>query len=380
MGDKANPWLNKTMFLRIKAPGVYEFVLKLHRCFAPPVPKGAKAPNPRLLPTMVLPVKLNEHSEKLFQQALELKCAISYYLTPHKAGSWKLTGVFKEKAVPKLPFRKDRRIGIDQNAGFITVALIHGSKVCWVRKYRIAQSGGSRSHEERIAEVLKEICEVAALEQALIIIEDLNFAHKVQELKGKCTKRHVARIPYRKFEDILKRICLRRGTSYKRVNPAFSSVEARYWLPGMNVHLGAAAVLAWRALGIEQEISQVGKNCLKIQGQGRPLLVEVIAGMPELQSKLRDPRQKQAVYRQLCHAMADQLEKESVVVQAGMSRPKVAEPEARQVPGRLMHNRPTHADETGASPPRITHASMCPAAGANPSTPLKQTLKVSLKP
>ena len=148
----------------------------------------------------------------------------------------------------------------------------------------------------------------------------------------------------------------------------------------MNVHLGAAAVLAWRALGIEQEISQVGKNCLKIQGQGRPLLVEVIAGMPELQSKLRDPRQKQAVYRQLCHAMADQLEKESVVVQAGRSRPQVARSAVRQVPGRLMHNRPTHADETGASPPRTTHVPMCPAAGANPSTPLKQTLKVSLKP
>jgi hypothetical protein len=126
----------------------------------------------------------------------------------------------------------------------------------------------------------------------------------------------------------------------------------------MNVHLGAAAMIAWRDIGQDQiEIFQVGKTCLKIQGEDNPLLVEVREGMPLLQSKLSDPRQRRSFYRFLRESNSLDAQKYS---EHGAGKERMV---GRPIAGDLTHGR-----GGGVKMPRCrtVHAQMRPAAGAGP--------------
>jgi len=346
-------WLNKTVFLRPAKtdPQTLELVIKYPK-FLKPGPMG------RELPKMVVPVKISDRSKGIWETAIQEKKALTFTLQPHKPERWRVSGVYKEQKVAKFAYHSDKRLGIDQNAGFITVALIKGLKLVWVRKYQISQNGTKEQHEARITEVMKELCEIARLEGCCIVIEDLSLAAKVKSGASKRSRRHIARIPYRRLQDILGRTCCRTGATLRVVNPANTSIDARYRLPGMNVHLGAAAMIAWRDIGQDQiEIFQVGKNCLKIQGEDSPLLVEVREGMPLLQRKLSDPRQRRNFYRFLRESISPNARKDK---EQGASKERMV---GRPIAGGLTHGR----GGTAAMPRRRTvHEQMRPAAGAGP--------------
>ena len=324
-GGKDEPLGNKTMFLRKTADGI-EMVIKYPKFLVP----GLVASKSKFLPEMIVPVRMGERSHGIWEKAITAKKALSFTLQhqsvvesyrtseitakkalsftlqPHSSGRWRVTGVYQEEKLCKFKYLASKRLGIDQNAGFITVALINGRKLCWVKKFKISQKGSTEQHEARITEVMKKLCAVAQIEKACIVIEDLSLAHKVKDLKGRCTRRHVSRIPYRKLQTLLGRECARTGTTLRVVNPANTSNDARYRLPGMNVHLGACAMIAWRDIGEERiRIFQIGKTCLKIQGQDSPLVVEIkeetesasVSRIPQLLRKLADPRQRQSFYK-----------------------------------------------------------------------------------
>lgn len=349
-GKSEGAWRNKTIFLR-KIGDKIEMVIKYPKHLCP----GHKG---RQLPQMVVPVKISDRSRKLWDFALEKKKALTFTLMPHKPGRWRITGVFKEPLAKKIKAIPNKRVGIDQNAGFITVALVYGRKLLWVRKYRIPQKGSHEEHEERIGEVMKELCAIATRERAIIVVEDLHLAHRVKYMKGRCTRRHVSRIPYRLLQSILGRQCCRTGITLHVVNPANTSVDARYRLPGMNVHLGAAAMVAWRDIGEDDiEIFQVGRDRLRIQGEDSPLLVEVQEGMPLLLKKLADPRQRNRFYRFIDAKNSLDAREERVQATGGES-----------VDGSPTASGQPHGGEARVGSPmsRAVHAAMRPAAGAGP--------------
>lgn len=294
-GKDEGPWLNKTIFLREKpgaqSPLECEFVVKYPRFLAPHL-KG------RFLPVMVIPVKLTQRAWEDWQIALTGKTALTFTIQPLDGRRWQVTGVFKEPKALKFTFLQDKRIGIDQNAGFITVACIQGTKICWVRKIRISQRGTTEQHEERIHRAMHQVCAWAKEEQALIVLEDLNLADKHKEFTSQKIRRRIQRIPYRKLQEILGRICCRQGATLRMVNPAYTSILGRFQLPGMQVHLAAAAMIAWRDLGCDQvTLFQVGENGLKIMGEDSPILVQIQEGMPYIQRNVADPRFLTAFYR-----------------------------------------------------------------------------------
>ena len=351
-GKDEGPWLNKTIFLREKpgaqSPLECEFVIKYPRFLAPQV-KG------RFLPVMGVPVKLSQRAWDDWQIALTGKIALTFTIQPLDGRRWQVTGVFKEPKAPKFACLQDQRIGIDQNAGFITVACVQGTKIRWVRKIRISQKGTTEQHEERIHRAMHQVVDWAKEEQALIVIEDLNLADKHKEFLSKKLRRRIQRIPYRKLQEILGRICCREGANLRMVNPAYTSILGRFQLPGMQVHLAAAAMIAWRDLGCDQvTLFQVGQNGLKIMGEDSPILVEIQEGMPCVQRNAADPRFLTAFYKFVKGVNAlisqDCQEREA----DGQSR----------IGGSKVRSH-THGGELGAPRcrGRTVHDQTCPAAG-----------------
>ena len=300
-GDRSGHWLNKTIYLQSVASGATELVIKLPKFLGPPQ-KGNK------LPMMVIPVTLGKRAQAHWDKAFKLRAPLTFTLIPQQGRRWRAIGVFKEPSVAKLPVLKGKRIGIDQNAGFITVSCVDGLKLRWVRKFKISQSGSREEHEARIYLVMEQVCELAKMEQAIVVIEDLRLVDKHKQFQSKKLRRKIQRIPYSLLQEILGRVSSRMGIKVRTVNPAYTSILGRYRLPGMQVHLAAAAMIAWRDLGLDEltqdTIFQVGEDCLKIQGEDSPIMVEVKEGMPHVLRNVSDPRFMAALYRHVMSVIA----------------------------------------------------------------------------
>ncbi len=385
-GKDEGKWMNKTVFLREKlAPGAleedeaaengdlpasdqveslptecplaegktveHELVIKYPK-FLKPGHEG------RSLPKMVIPVKLSDRALESWRRALGNKKALTFNIQPLRGLKWRVTGVFDEGKVEKFDISEGKRIGIDQNAGFIAAACVDGRRLRWIRKFKISQKGTKEEHEARITEVMKHIAAKAKEESAIVVIEDLRLAEKHKEFSGARVRRHIQRIPYGKLQEILGRIACREGVTIKKVNPAYTSVLGRYRLPGMQVHLAAAAMIAWRDLGCDQvEIFQIGETALKIQGEDSPIVVEIGEGMPYLQSIVKDPRSARAFVKFLLHVNASNAH----------DRPEC------DADGTSLKSRSTAGSHTHEGEPRVrgsggrtSHEQTRPAAGAGP--------------
>ena len=315
-GDCEGKWLNSTFFLRLTEKGT-EFVLKYPVFLDATASKveeerqalrkqqgKSKSLQGRRCPEMVFPVKLDATASKHWNFAVKHKKALTYELSPLTKGKWKCTGIYKEDACKRFAVG-NARLGIDQNAGFITVALIIGNCVLWVKKYRISQKGSTEQHEQRIQEVMQEICMHAVKEKAIIVLEDLSLAHVTKGYLNTRARQKINRIPYRKTQEILERVALREGATIHIVNPAYTSILGRFRLPGMSVHLAAACLIAWRDLGINQETAiqflYAGSTCIKVQVQGEgeesPIVVDIKEGIRHVQSNSADPRFLMAFYK-----------------------------------------------------------------------------------
>ena len=352
-GKDEGRWMNKTLFLREKKgdPSQFEFVIKYPKFLSP----GCTG---RKLPSMVLPVKLSPRSVASWKDALARKKALTFTLQPLKGTRWRVTGVYKEPQAPKFTLSEGKRIGIDQNAGFITVSCVDGERLLWVRKFKVSQKGTTEQHEARIHEVMHKVCGLARIEQAVIVIEDLRLVDKHKEFSSKKVRRHIQRIAYRRLQKILSRVSCREGGTVRTVNPAYSSILGRYRLPGMQVHLAAAAMIAWRDLGRDEvKLFQIGSNGLKIQGEDSPIVVVVEEGMPYVRSNAADPRFLANFYRFIKGVNASPARD---CTERGTDRQSNFGDATARI----------HAHESEAQvcrlEPRTSHDQTCPAAGIGP--------------
>ncbi len=381
-GTDEVPWMNKTIFLRSvlasQEPDACELVVKLPKFL---FPGWVEQNGDRKLPKIVIPARVEDRSLKLWRKAIKAKKCLTFTLMPQRSGVWRLTGVYKEACAPKVKSLRGKRLGVDQNAGFITVACVDGRKIKWVRKFHISQSGSTEEHEARIGAVMKALCEMAKLERADIIIEDLRLASKHKHFCTKKVRRHIQRIPYRKLQVILGRECSRQGVTMRQVNPAYTSILGRYRLPGMQVHLAAAAMIAWRDIGYDNmEIFQIGTNSLKVRGEDSPIVIEVVEGIQLVRSMCNksDPRFFADLYK-----LVRSVSRKGAVRTAKATT--AHDSQRHEESGRITLTGDSsllthlHEGETlGESPGRRTcHDQKHPAAGASPT---KVRVIIRLKP
>ena len=292
---------NKTMYLRSVAgkhpndePTYFLEVKQPHHMF-----KDKK--HGSNLALMSIPVRITQRNRKLHTAALDAHKAVKYTITfeANENGTGERLvchGTYKVDRIDIKDFKGDRSLAIDQNAGFITLAIIERigtqGKVLFLKKYKLPQTGSEAERAARLVEVVKLIVNLALEYRTNIVIEDINLVGKKTNSKKANYKVH--NIPYSQFQERLGKMAGLLGVQVVSVNPAFSSVLAKVSYPSLNVHLGAAIILARRHLGLKEEIihvdQQAGTCEMNLQGITNSPKVSIGKEVGRaLQSKCRHP-------------------------------------------------------------------------------------------
>jgi transposase, IS605 family, orfA and orfB fusion len=160
-------------------------------------------------------------------------------------------------------FLQKNVIGIDFNKGFVNICEIDekGNIVNVEKmKYPFGKAGITSAG---LADVISKICEKAIETGKPIIAEDLSFEKKKRKAKKAVTPTEKERmrmlhsLPYSKYAQILENITFNRRIELIKVNPAYTSKTAEQKFCNqmkLNIHNGAAFVIARKGMGIKDKI------------------------------------------------------------------------------------------------------------------------------
>lgn len=150
-------------------------------------------------------------------------------------------------------------IGLDFNADHIALCETdRDGTMIYARKIKIPGFDRKKySYRQGIAQMMtavKQITAEACHKGKDLIIEDLDFSGKKSDLeKNKAYSRMITRLAYGQYTQAVKRRCFKDNIDLKIVDPAYTSKKAEETVCreyGINVHLGAACMIARRGLGL----------------------------------------------------------------------------------------------------------------------------------
>lgn len=155
-------------------------------------------------------------------------------------------------------------IGIDYNDGFMQIAETNeiGNLVRLERIPLDYHGTGNRAKsemQENVAKVVKQAIQVGKT----IVIEDLDFqktkskTQKGKTERGKQYNRMLHKFDYSRYKETLENCCYRNSVELIKVNPAYTSriAKAKYCESRkLNVHAGAAFVIARRGMGLKDVV------------------------------------------------------------------------------------------------------------------------------
>ena len=208
----------------------------------------------------------NNHKNKLIE-ALENKNSMPLtYSIIRKNGRYYLHCTFEYRIENKDLFLTRKTygtIGIDFNKGFLTVSEIdrNGNLVkTEILKYRFGKGNKTQSDLENcISKILK-----IALETGKdVCFEDLNFeSRKSKTAKGKTDKgkkynNMLHTLAYSLYDKLITNMAFRNKIGIIKVNPAWTSWIAKNKFckkMKLNIHIGAAFIIARRGLGIKDTV------------------------------------------------------------------------------------------------------------------------------
>jgi IS605 OrfB family transposase len=155
-------------------------------------------------------------------------------------------------------------IGIDTNPDGFALTKIHRngnySEARYMSQHEL-QYARSNRRENLCGELVKEVVAYAVAHECAVAFEDLKFS------KDKDVERKFARIShqfvYRKLLLALERECIRKGIEYVKVKPQYTSKIGLYKYChqyGIDVHNGAALVIARRAYGFREVVPKALKE------------------------------------------------------------------------------------------------------------------------
>ena len=208
----------------------------------------------------------NNHKNKLIE-ALENKNSTPLtYSIIRKNGRYYLHCTFEHKIEDKSNFLTRKTygtIGVDFNKGFLTVSEIdmNGNLVqTEILKYRFGKGNKTQSDLENcISKIMKRASETGKD----VCFEDLDFkgtkskATKGKTDKGKKYNNMLHSLAYSLYDKLITNMAFRNKTGIIKVNPAWTSWIAKNKFCDkmkLNIHIGAAFVIARRGLGIKDTI------------------------------------------------------------------------------------------------------------------------------
>ena len=208
----------------------------------------------------------NNHKNKLIE-ALENKNSTPLtYSIIRKNGRYYLHCTFEYRIENKdlfLTRKSYGTIGIDFNKGFLTVSEIdkNGNLVKTdILEYRFGKGNKTKSDLENcILKIVKRALETGKE----VCFEDLNFEYKKSKTtkgktdKGKKYNNMLHTLAYSLYDKLITNMAFRNKIGIIKVNPAWTSWIAKNKFcekMKLNIHIGAAFVIARRGLGIKDTV------------------------------------------------------------------------------------------------------------------------------
>ena len=208
----------------------------------------------------------NNHKNKLIEALENNNSTPLTYSVIRKNGRYYLHCTFEYRIEDKSNFLTRKTygtIGIDFNKGFLTVSEIdrNGNLVkSEILKYRFGKGNKTQSDlESCISAILKRSLET----EKDLVIEDLNFKDKKSKTskgktdKGKKYNNMLHTLAYSLYDKLITNMAFRNKISIIKVNPAWTSWIAKNKFCNkmkLNIHIGAAFVIARRGLGIKDTV------------------------------------------------------------------------------------------------------------------------------
>ena len=208
----------------------------------------------------------NNHKNKLIEALKNKNSTPLTYSIIRKNGSYYLHCTFEYRIENKdlfLTRKSYGTIGIDFNKGFLTVSETdkNGNLVKTdILKYRFGKGNKTQSDLENcISKILKR----ALVTGKDVCFEDLNFKGKKSKTtkgktdKGKKYNNMLHSLAYSLYDKLITNMAFRNKIETIKVNPAWTSWIAKNKFcerMKLNMHIGAAFVIARRGLGIKDAV------------------------------------------------------------------------------------------------------------------------------
>ena len=208
----------------------------------------------------------NNHKNKLIEALKTKNSTPLTYSIVRKNGRYYLHCTFEYRIENKNKFLTRKNygtIGIDFNKGFLTVSETdrNGNLVKTdVLKYRFGKGNKTKSDlESCISAILKRSLETGKD----VCFEDLNFKDKKSKTtkgkndKGRKYNNMLHSLAYSLYDKLMTNMAFRNKIGTIKVNPAWTSWIAKNKFcerMKLNIHIGAAFVIARRGLGIKDTI------------------------------------------------------------------------------------------------------------------------------
>jgi IS605 OrfB family transposase len=199
-----------------------------------------------------IPIEFTYRQEVIYQ-ALASGQAIHYRFVK-TAGVWYVHLTTELVPVQRVTHRSNGALGIDLNPGCIAISHIgpDGNLMASWQVNTPLRGRRSEQIEETLGVEIKKLVKYAQQNQVPIIIEELDFDKKKEELRSRNLNRMLSQFAYSKFYDFIKAQCTRSGVELKPVNPAYTSIIGKHKFSegyGLSTHMAAAFAIARRGLG-----------------------------------------------------------------------------------------------------------------------------------
>ena len=231
------------LFLKLKPveSGGWDLVLRLPSALKHMADRASRAGGQDIHEVVVGHVDFPHGGDALGDSIDIGQTPVTWRIQRHERDGWLVSCTFQE-VLPDLivPDFANGALGVDFNAGFLSVSLTDGNGV-WRRSWRIPLVTDSRSTGQNLDTCRKAAIEAArlALEHHVpVVAETLDFSKKkatVNSEQGSHHARMLNGLAYAQFSDALTSACQRTGVLLRRVNPAYTSMRDTCVAPSITV-------------------------------------------------------------------------------------------------------------------------------------------------
>ncbi|MHC1682402.1 MAG: IS200/IS605 family accessory protein TnpB-related protein [Clostridiaceae bacterium] len=155
-------------------------------------------------------------------------------------------------------------IGIDTNPDGLALTMVDNKGNykwhCYLKDQKLLTAKGNK-RVNLCGELTKKVIEIAKTYHCAIAVEDLKFIND-RDVKSK-TARKTAQFCYRKLLTMVESACYKNGVELLKVKPQYTSKIGLYKYChqyGMDVHNGAAMVIARRSYGFKEKVPKVYRS------------------------------------------------------------------------------------------------------------------------